>query len=245
MAEQKLAEYSEVSQYYDKLWAQLDQQKLSGINSRHRFFLKYLKAAGLKRNSRVLEIGCGNGTLTAFVARHIPSGKITGVDISPETIEMAKHRYLKSIKNIEFKVSNMTNFRDQEKFDFVIFPDVLEHIPLEAHNNIFKTIRENVHQDSTVLINIPYPRASEFMTKHHPEHMQIIDQALHTDTFIKAIYDNDFYLEQLKSYTVFFKEPDYQLLLVRPNKTLTKMQSKSKLSILTRSLLLRIENLFT
>ena len=39
MTEPKLAAYSEVSDYYDKLWSELDEKKLGGINSRHRLDL--------------------------------------------------------------------------------------------------------------------------------------------------------------------------------------------------------------
>lgn len=158
---------------------------------------------------------------------------------------MAKRRYLNKYKNIDFKVSDMTDFSNPEKFDFVIFPDVLEHIPIEAHANIFRTIRANVHENSIVVINIPYPRAVEYMHKYRPELMQIIDQALYTYPFLKAIYENDFYVENLNTYSVFFDEPDYQSFIVKPNKTIHEMHVKSKLKVIARSLLLRIENFLT
>lgn len=245
MSEVKQANYSEVSDYYDKLWSELDEKKIAGINSRHRYFLRILKKAGLRKNSRVLEIGCGNGTLTAFIAKELPNGKITGVDISPETIEMAKKRHMPRFKQIDFKVSDMTNFSNPEKFDFVIFPDVLEHIPIEAHSNIFKTIRANVHENSVIVINIPYPRAVEYMHKYRPELMQIIDQALHTYPFLKAIYENDFYVEQMNTYAVFFDEPDYQSFIVKPNREIHEMHVKSKFKVILKSIYLRLENLLS
>ena len=38
---------------------------------------------GLSHNSRVLDIGCGDGKVTAEIARRIPKGRVLGVDNSP------------------------------------------------------------------------------------------------------------------------------------------------------------------
>lgn len=236
-----MKENKEVADFYDKFWADLDQKNLSGINSRHRYILRNLKKAGLKRNSRVLEIGCGLGMLTGFIASAIPAGMIRGVDISPESIEYAKNKYA-SRKNISFEVNDMTSFDSKEVFDFVVFPDVLEHIPIEAHFNIFKTIRQLIHDESIVLVNIPNPPALEYLHIHQPEALQIIDQPLHTDQLLKAIYASGFRLDQLTTYSIFYKQADYQSMLLKPALPFTKMENKDKISVLRRSILLRIEN---
>lgn len=237
------ASYQEVSEFYDKEWAEIEKRKESGVNSRHRLILQKLKKAGLKRNSNVLEIGCGNGTLTNFIAGHIPNGRIVGADISPETIKMAKAKF-SNRKNIEFLVSDMTNFKYDYKFDFVVFPDVLEHIPIEAHDNILKTIAGNVHQGSIVFVNIPNPRAIDYLQIHHPELMQIIDQALHTDKFLLAFYSNGFYLDNLSTYPVFYEEPDYQSLVFKVKSNFSKMTVRPKWKVLSRSIFLRLKELF-
>lgn len=237
-------ENQQVAAFYDKFWAELDKKKLSGINSRHRYILRNLKLAGLKRNSTVLEIGCGLGMLTGFIAKSIPAGKIVGVDISPDSIEYAKKKYA-SNSNMSFRVDDMTDFKIGDTFDFVVFPDVLEHIPIEAHATIFKTIRQLVHDDSIILINIPNPPALEYMHVHYKSELQIIDQPLHTDKFLKAIYENGFFLEQLSTYSIFFKEPDYQSMIVKPALPFKVMAPKNKLSVLRRSILLRLENLLS
>jgi 2-polyprenyl-3-methyl-5-hydroxy-6-metoxy-1,4-benzoquinol methylase len=233
----------QVADFYDKLWADLNKNNLSGINSRHRYILYNLKKAGLKKNSKVLEIGCGLGTLTNFISGAIPSGHITGVDISPESIESAKKMHVK--KNISFAVSDMTNFVSEQKFDFIVFPDVLEHIPIEAHNNIFATIRKLVDVNSTVLINIPNPIALEYLHIHNRELLQIIDQPLHTYPFLKAIYENGFYLISLKTYSIFYKQADYQSMVLKPYMALSSMEGKSKSSVIMKGIWLRFVNLFS
>jgi trans-aconitate methyltransferase len=38
---------------------------------------------GLSGNERVLDIGCGDGRVTAEIARNLPGGNVTGLDSSP------------------------------------------------------------------------------------------------------------------------------------------------------------------
>ncbi|HOS47128.1 MAG TPA: class I SAM-dependent methyltransferase [Bacteroidia bacterium] len=235
--------YKEVSNYYDAEWASLEKQKLTGINSRHRFIMKFLMENGLKANHNVLEIGCGIGTLSSYLATKLKKGKLTGVDISPETIQQNKVRY-KNFNNIEFLVSDMTDFSIDKKFDVIIFPDVLEHIPIEAHDNIFKTISTLIKPEGFVFINIPSPHGLEYLHIHHKELLQIIDQPIHTNILLDNVYRHGFYIETLKTYSVFYVEPDYQMMVLKVNKPYPNMTVKPKSKVLLNSIKMRINEFF-
>lgn len=63
---------------------------------RHRFtsemlpiFYQYMR---LKSNYIILDMGCGTGVFTRYLARGLDSGKITGIDISPALINFAKKK---------------------------------------------------------------------------------------------------------------------------------------------------------
>jgi trans-aconitate 2-methyltransferase len=228
----------DVSEYYDKLWADLEDQNINRINSRHRIILHKLKKLGLAPDSSLLEVGCGNGLLTSFLAGYVTQGPITAADISPASIEYAKKKY-KALSNIQFVVSDLSDFTANTQFDFIVFPDVLEHIPVEQHRNIFRLIRKVAHDKTTVFINIPNPRAIKWYAKHQPESLQIIDQPLDASVLLADIYANDFYLESFETYSLHHEEPDYQSLVVRPNTDLKAMTPKSKIDLLLRSLKFR------
>ena len=49
---------------------------------------KFVEALELTKNKKVLEIGIGTGRLAVRVAPHCR--KLTGIDISPKTVERAK-----------------------------------------------------------------------------------------------------------------------------------------------------------
>lgn len=219
---------SSVAQFYDEYSSQ---QKKIGVNVRHRTIFKNLLKQGLKRNSTVLEIGCGIGTLTSLIAKHVTNGKILAVDISPKSIEMARSIY-KDKSNIEFFVSDMIDFKRSEKFDFIVMPDVLEHIPVEQHKNLFKILREHCHIKSIVLINIPNPPSLRWAHKNVPSLVQIVDQPLSTQELLNNVYPNDFFLFSMETYSLHMNEPDYQSIVFKPNFEFETMTKKSKISLI-------------
>lgn len=70
-----------------------------------------------KDNANILEIGCGPGNITKYLATHNPSYKIFAIDVSPKMIELAK----KNNPNTHFQVMDCRNLKDIRKtFDAII-----------------------------------------------------------------------------------------------------------------------------
>jgi trans-aconitate 2-methyltransferase len=220
--------HKEVADYYNKVWAGIESKTSNKPNARHYFIFKNLKKAGLKSNSKVLEIGCGSASLTHMIAKFVREGKIIGADISNETIELNKRKYA-SFKNMEFYVSDMTDFMPKESFDFVVIPDVLEHIPIPEHDNILKTVNKVTHESSTLLINNPEPNLLAWYHQAQPESLQIIDQPLHLDYLSKLLYENGFYIESVAPYAISFDVPEYQSIVCRKGNSFEKKKKNSKL----------------
>ncbi|MFB9862561.1 class I SAM-dependent methyltransferase [Rufibacter immobilis] len=216
-----------VSDFYDDY---TEQQFKKGIHIRHRTILKNLKKAGLTAEAKVLEIGCGIGTVTHLLAKATPNGKVLAVDISPKSIDMAR-RFNQQFNHVEFQVSDMTDFNRPEKFDFVVLPDVIEHIPLEQHPNLFQVIAQHLHENSTVAINIPHPLYLTWVREHQPELLQVIDQPIHSDELLRNTYAAGLYLHKLESYSLFTQVEDYQWILLKQRRVPETVASKSKVSL--------------
>ncbi|MBK9735605.1 MAG: class I SAM-dependent methyltransferase [Saprospiraceae bacterium] len=188
------------------------QQIKTSINLRHYTLFNKIVNAGLKKESKILEIGCGIGTLTGLLYSYNKFGHIVAADISDESIEIAKRRIGIS-ERIDYVVTDMITFEYKHKFDFIILPDVMEHIPVEQHENLFKVISIHMHPSSKVVINIPHPKAIEFLRKNSPEKLQIIDQPLSADKLISDAYQNNLVLESYNSYSIFNNQHDFAFII--------------------------------
>lgn len=93
----------------------------------HRWFIEQLKPEW-----SVLDAGCGNGALTADLAKHCRS--VVGIDISPENIEQARKR-----TKAEFICGDITKYSFDRSFDAMVFSNVLEHI--EGRVDFLKSLR--------------------------------------------------------------------------------------------------------
>jgi SAM-dependent methyltransferase len=212
----------------------------TGVNLRHFTIINHMINYGFKKNHKVLEIGCGIGTLTQLIYKYINKGKLVATDISDESVQFAKARISTIQKNIEFFVTDMTDFEYSEKFDFIVLPDVLEHIPIAQHPSLFAVLSKHTHDESVILIHIPHPKALDFIRKYQPEKLQIIDQSIGADELMQNAYLNDFYLIDYQSYSVFNKEPDYALVVFKKNKEI-KLNALPKHKIIFKKLIARIK----
>jgi trans-aconitate 2-methyltransferase len=220
----------QVSNYYDQFSVE---QKKTGVNLRHYTILYRLKKLGLRKDSNVLEIGCGIGTLTGLLASYVSDGKLIAADISPESISIAKQRTSR-FKNIEFLVTDMSTFNSDQVFDFIVFPDVLEHIPLEQHEAIFKLLVKNLAKDSRIVIHIPDPINLNYVREKFPEALQIIDQSIFISDFLNSTAGTPLQLDIYERYCLFANKPDYNWIVfsVKQDYSEISKQSKIKLKIL-------------
>ena len=235
---QAAEEQDKVVRFYNQF---AEKQEKTGINSRHLSILEKAKQAGLASNHRVLEVGCGIGTVSHLLATQVPQGKVLAVDISPESIEKARVLWKKQ-GNLKFDVSDMSDFNlPGETFDFFVFPDVLEHIPVAQHARLFENIQRHAHADSVVLIHIPAPRYLEWMIGNQPEKLQVIDQPLDTGVLVQTLGAAGFYLEKMETYALFFEEKDYQYFVFRAKKPVQQSTEKSKWQVLKERIIIRLK----
>lgn len=80
-----------------------------------------------QKNIRLLDIGCGSGTLSLYFASM--DYKVTGIDISDRAIKACrKSAKALSLKNVDFEAVDFPNKTPRGKYDFIIFSEVIEHL---------------------------------------------------------------------------------------------------------------------
>lgn len=207
------ANQEEIKQYYNDY---TQRQKNIGVNQRHKSILRFLLENGLKKESNVLEIGCGIGTQSGLILKNISSkGSLTSCDISDKSIEIAKENN-KNYSNAKFQVLDVTEAEIDGNYDVIVLPDVIEHIPMEKHPMLFNNLRKVIKNNGFMLIHIPYANFHEWLHKNKPESLQIIDQPIHLDFLSANLRKSGFMIEKVKTYSIFTKPYDYQLIIAKP-----------------------------
>lgn len=229
----------EVADYYDDF---SEKQVSLGLNIRHRVILSKLRHYGLKRNHKVLEIGCGVGLMTRALGKFLKSGHVTALDISPESIRLAS-KLCEGMKNVAFMASEAHTPNFSGKYDFVVLPDVLEHIPVEQHPLIFQNLREHLHEKSLVFIHIPSPGYIGYLKDYSPEKLQVIDQAIEAGTLVSIAEAAGLRLKYFYRYGLHIREGDYNILLFDQGFDLGKVTQVNGIQLIFKELISRLDYL--
>ena len=109
------------------------------LDSNHRRRLQppdqIIRASGITKGIKALEIGCGSGAYTTFIARAIGNeGKVYALDIQPKMLKQIKRKLdkveNKDIKNIEPVLASAYELPFSDNFlDLVYMVSVFQEIP--------------------------------------------------------------------------------------------------------------------
>jgi trans-aconitate 2-methyltransferase len=105
--------------------------------------LALLKVAGTER---VLDVGCGNGKVTAQIATRVLEGSVVGIDPSSEMIAFASSQFSStSHPNLHFEVGDARSLPFRDEFDLVVSFNALHWIPNQdaALSSIHSTMKPN------------------------------------------------------------------------------------------------------
>ena len=88
---------------------------------------KLIAKLHLHGHEHILDVGCGDGKVTAEIARAVANGFVLGTDASPEMIAFAQKTFPSSqISNLKFQICDAREIRFQTKFD-VVFSNAAMH----------------------------------------------------------------------------------------------------------------------
>src|SRR5436190_13777 len=89
--------------------------------------LRQLKLAG---DERVLDVGCGDGKITAEIATRVPRGSVLGVDPSHDMIAFASSRFAtKDHASLRFEVADARRMPYRNEFDLLVSFNALHWVP--------------------------------------------------------------------------------------------------------------------
>jgi len=99
---------------------------------------RYIGSLGISREARVLEVGCGNGSMSAWMAEHVaPDGQIVALDLDLSLVDNVR------APGVEFRQGDIvTGPVDPGRFDFATARAVLHHVAdATATGNLIASLR--------------------------------------------------------------------------------------------------------
>jgi cyclopropane-fatty-acyl-phospholipid synthase len=123
-----------------------------------------VKRAGIEDGMSVLDLGCGWGSLSLWIAEHFPNSKVTGVSNSAVQREFIENKAASlSIENLEVLTCDMNDFSSDKKFDRVVSIEMFEH--MRNHGELFRRVSDWLLPDGRFFMHIFCHRTTPYEYK--------------------------------------------------------------------------------
>ena len=110
----------------------------------HEWGLRLVTDLDLNGDERILDLGCGDGVLTAELAARVPRGSVVGIDPSAEMIEAARER---RAPNLRFARMELDRVKEKEQYDLVVSSGALHR--LRNHRRVLGAVRSCLRKGGT------------------------------------------------------------------------------------------------
>ncbi len=132
-------------------WDAHDYQKSS--DAQFKLGRELILKLGLRGGESVLDIGCGDGKVTAEIAARLPHGSVTGIDNSQEMIDLACRTFPRDgFPNIRFIHKDACRLDFHQEFDIVFSNAVLHWV--KDHRPVLKGIYTGLKTPGRLLLQM-------------------------------------------------------------------------------------------
>jgi trans-aconitate 2-methyltransferase len=112
-----------------------------------------LSGLRLRGDERVLDIGCGDGKLSAEIAQMVPSGRVVGIDSSPEMIGFARDNFPPHTHpNLSWEVMDAQELRFDGEFDLAFSNAVLHWVPDQG--SVLRGVERSLRSGGSLLFQM-------------------------------------------------------------------------------------------
>jgi trans-aconitate 2-methyltransferase len=107
----------------------------------------------LEGSERVLDVGCGDGKITAEIATRVPQGSVIGIDASQDMIAFASSHSGPPLRpNLRFDVGDARRLPFRNEFDLVVSFNALHWVP--EQDAALRSIRSAITSDGRALLRL-------------------------------------------------------------------------------------------
>lgn len=133
---------------------------LTFADQRGRSFVELLARVRSNAPKRVVDLGCGPGSLTALLTQRWPGAQVTGIDSSPEMIAAAQAAVSShgagdgaTAPHLAFEVGDLREWRPEEPVDVLVSNATLQWVP--GHLDLLARLVESVTPGGWLAFQVP------------------------------------------------------------------------------------------
>lgn len=161
------------------------------MNMGHRDMYRWgVEHVSIEPDAIILDIGCGGGKAVQFLAKHVPNGKVYGIDHSPDMVKLARNVNQTLIKDDRVEISHGSVSSlpfSNERFTLVTAFETIQFWPNLSED--LKEIKRVLKPSGKLLIVNRHPKQdskwAEFLQLHTPEaYRNVLDKAGFIDIVI-------------------------------------------------------------
>lgn len=124
---------------------------------------------------KIMDIGCGTGTISYLLKQRFPNAQITCLDISSEMIKQSRKK-LQGLQDINFIRNDINSYYFNDKYDAIVSSLTLHHLrddnqKIKMYSKIFQALHSSgvFYNADVILGSSPYNQA--FFMKKWIEYM--------------------------------------------------------------------------
>jgi ubiquinone/menaquinone biosynthesis C-methylase UbiE len=119
------------------------------------FYKKYVDEMGLKGGENVLEFGPGSGKMSKYLARALPRGRLTCVDLSKVWLGVVQ-KVLSKYQNVDLKQGKIFDLPIADgSFDVVVASFVIHDIDDEERQQVADTLAAKLKKGGRIFVRDP------------------------------------------------------------------------------------------
>lgn len=167
--------------------------------------MELLNTFSFEGMEHVLDFGCGDGKITAQISQLVPNGSVTGFDISPDMIQLAKTLFpVASYNNLSFCDTHLSG-----EYDLICSFSVLHFV--DDPVAILANLKSHLKPTGRLLLIIPEaPDASRRLVANEILQKYGIEQPWKN----RPAYTSEISIRTLKGCTIKLQEAGYEILSI-------------------------------
>ena len=120
-----------------------------------------VKRAGIEDGMQVLDLGCGWGSLSLFIAEKFPGASVTSISNSSSQREfICRQAERRGLQNIRVIVQDMNDFDSNDRFDRIVSVEMFEH--MRNYGELFHSISRWLTDDGKFFMHIFWHRSTPY-----------------------------------------------------------------------------------